>query len=133
MTYTITQDCIGCERCLSTCPTNAIQTDGSTFWIDVHRCNQCQGSHGVPQCWAVCPTNEGCVPLSNAATSVMLTAASKASTDYWRAWFADYTRMMNRLKHSQPSGYWQQWFETYAQILRNLQTNYGNGNIPLTP
>ncbi|MEM9008050.1 MAG: 4Fe-4S binding protein, partial [Cyanobacteria bacterium P01_F01_bin.86] len=33
MTYTITQDCIGCQRCLSACPTEAIQTNGLSFWI----------------------------------------------------------------------------------------------------
>ncbi|MEO0489187.1 MAG: 4Fe-4S binding protein [Cyanobacteria bacterium J06635_15] len=134
MTYTITNNCISCQRCLSSCPTSAIQTDGSSFWIDVNRCNQCEGSHGVSQCWSVCPTNDGCVPLTAGVTAVSMTPASKVPTDYWNTWFARYTRMVARLKTSQPSGYWQQWFDTYSQTLQNLQTEYANGsNIPLTP
>lgn len=131
MTYTITQDCIGCQRCLSACPTEAIQTNGLSFWIDVDRCNQCQGSFGVSQCWAVCPTNEGCVPV---ATAVSLTSHSEASGDYWESWFAKYTRMVARLQNSKPSGYWQQWFDRYSQVLGNLQSHHGGGtNVPLVP
>ncbi|MEM8809596.1 MAG: 4Fe-4S binding protein [Cyanobacteria bacterium P01_G01_bin.38] len=134
MSYTITQNCISCERCLSSCPTSAIQTDGSSFWIDVNRCNQCEGSHGVPQCWAVCPTNDGCVPLTTGATAVALTAASEAPADYWNTWFTKYTRMVARLKDSKQSGYWQQWFDTYAQNLKDLRTQYDpSASIPLMP
>ncbi|NER79053.1 MAG: 4Fe-4S ferredoxin [Leptolyngbya sp. SIO1D8] len=134
MTYTITTNCIGCQRCLSACPTESIQTDGSTFWIDVNRCNQCQGSYGVPQCWAICPTNEGCVPLNTGAITVRLTSASETSTDYWESWFATYARLVARLQTSKQSGYWQHWFDTYAQALRNLQANSGqNTSMPLMP
>jgi len=73
MTYTITSQCISCQRCQNACPTSAIQTDGTAFWIDVNSCNQCKGSHGVPQCWSVCPTNAGCVPLT---TSTLTTSAA---------------------------------------------------------
>ncbi|MEM1240233.1 MAG: 4Fe-4S binding protein [Cyanobacteria bacterium P01_H01_bin.26] len=119
MTYTITNNCISCQRCLVECPTSAIQTDGSSLWIDANRCNQCQGSHGVAQCWAVCPTNEGCVPLSTATTAVSLNFES--STDYWNTWFETYTRMVDRLKATKQSGYWYQWFDTYAQTLQTLR------------
>ena len=129
MTYTITDHCISCQRCLSSCPTEAIQTDGSSFWINVNRCNQCQGSHGVAQCWAVCPTDEGCVPLSTGSLAV--TAHAEPTGHYWRAWFANYTHLMARVKASQPSGYWQQWFETYAQRLQGLQAN--SPGMPLMP
>jgi ferredoxin len=118
MTYAITAECISCQRCLSACPTEAIQTDGTAFWIAINRCNQCEGSHGVPQCWAVCPTNAGCVPLTSGA----LTASTAANTDYWETWFSTYTRLVNRLKSSQPSTYWRHWFNTYAHHLQNLQT-----------
>ncbi len=111
MSYTITKACIGCQRCLPACPTDAIATDGSTFWIDSDRCNRCQGSYQVPQCWAVCPTNEGCIPLPLASEN----------SDYWESWFATYNQMLARLQ-AQPSPYWRQWFETYSQMVRRLQT-----------
>ena len=132
MTYTITNDCIACQRCLSSCPTSAIETDGSTFWINVNRCNQCQDSHGVAQCWAVCPTNEGCVPLATGATAVNLNAVSENSTDYWNAWFANYSHMVARLKASKQPRYWHQWFDLYAQSLQNLR-NQCQAEAPLMP
>lgn len=130
MPYTITDNCISCQRCLSGCPTNAIQTDGSSFWINVNLCNQCQGSHGVAQCWAVCPTNEGCVPLSTGTTAVDL--SNETSADYWNHWFASYSRMVARLKGTERSSYWRQWFDTYSQTLQNLRTQ-GDIGAPLMP
>lgn len=122
MSYTITHNCIGCHRCLSACPTGAIATDGTAFWIEVDRCNQCQG-YGTPQCWAVCPTNEGCVPLTTSTTAVTLTSNSETSSDYWESWFAKHNRMVARLKASKQSRYWRNWFDTYSQALEKLQTN----------
>ncbi len=130
MTYAITNSCISCQRCLSSCPTNAIQSDGSRFWIDVNLCNHCQGSHGVAQCWAVCPTNEGCVPLSAGAAAVSLTA--QTSTDYWNNWFVSYSSMVARLKTTKQSPYWRQWFEAYYQTLKKLQAQR-KVTAPLTP
>ncbi|HIK44610.1 MAG TPA: 4Fe-4S binding protein [Leptolyngbyaceae cyanobacterium M65_K2018_010] len=121
MSYTITHNCIGCQRCLSACPTGAIQTNGVAFWIEIDRCNQCQGSHGVPQCWATCPTNEGCVPLATRAAAVKLTSQSEVSEDYWESWFATYNRLVARLQSVQDSGYWQHWFDAYSQALRRSQ------------
>ena len=122
MTYTITSKCISCQRCLSACPTEAITTDGTTFWIEGDRCSQCEGSHGVPQCWAVCPTNEGCVPLTTGAIAVPLSSTSESSNDYWESWFAKYTRMVGRLQSTRQSRYWQQWFDAYSQSVQRLQT-----------
>lgn len=116
MTYTITTNCISCQRCLSVCASNAIQSDGSTFWIEASRCNQCAETYGVPQCWAVCPTNEGCVPLTSGAVKL----AASATADYWETWFATYNRMVTRLQATQPSRYWQTWFDTYAESLERL-------------
>jgi Fe-S-cluster-containing dehydrogenase component len=121
MPYSITQSCIGCQRCLSACPTGAIQTDGTAFWIEIDRCNQCQGSHGVPQCWATCPTNEGCVPLTAGIAAVSLTSTSETTGDYWESWFATYTRMVARLQGVQEPGYWHDWFDSYSQSLKRLQ------------
>ena len=134
MTYTITANCISCQRCLSACPTKAIQTDGLAFWIDIDRCNHCQGSFGVPQCWAVCPTNEGCILLTTGTLTAPLTSESETSGDYWESWFATYTRLVARLQTSKQSGYWRQWFASYAQMMGNLQTNHGgNAKLSSTP
>lgn len=116
MSYTITSDCINCQRCLPVCPTGAIATDGTSFWIDRDRCNQCQGFYQVPQCRAACPTNEGCIPLSTANSKVQTPA------DYWKSWFAAYNQMLARLRASKQGSYWQQWFDTYSETLHQLQT-----------
>ncbi|MEM6255469.1 MAG: 4Fe-4S ferredoxin [Cyanobacteria bacterium P01_D01_bin.156] len=132
MSYTITNDCIACQRCLTSCPTTAIETDGANFWINVNRCNQCQDSHGVAQCWAVCPTNEGCVPLATGTTAV--NAVSELPTDYWNVWFASYSQMVARLKSSQQPLYWQQWFDIYSQALKRLRNKcQAEIHIPLMP
>ena len=119
MTYTITSQCISCDRCLSICPTNAIQSNGQTYWIDANRCNSCVGHYSVSQCWAVCPTNGGCVPFTAGVTAVELTSASEKSSDYWESWFVAYNRMVARLKANQQSDYWRHWFDSYAEALSN--------------
>jgi len=122
MTYTITSQCIGCQRCLSACPTGAIQTDGTKFWIEIDRCNHCVGAYQISQCWAVCPTNEGCVPLSTSIAAVTLTSRSEASEDYWESWLATHTRMIAHLQASKQSPYWRHWFDAYSRALKGLQT-----------
>lgn len=111
MTYTITNECIGCARCQTHCPTGAIQQEGNQFWIDQSRCNNCATSYGVPQCWSVCPTNAGCVPVLSSTTA----------TNYWDSWFARYERRISQLKTAQQPDYWQGWFDAYAQRLATVQ------------
>lgn len=131
MTYTITENCIGCQRCLAKCPTGAVQTDGRSLWIEAERCNHCAGAAGVPQCWAVCPTNLGCVP--GAPAQVLQTALGR-SGDYWDAWFDTYSRITKRLRATQQSDYWRQWFDAYAQTLDDMQARRGGvGDLPLLP
>ena len=109
MTYAITPHCIGCQRCVSACPTVAIQGIGTQLSIDESLCNQCNDSFGVPQCWAICPTNNGCVETIT------------TSTDYWDNWFATYTRVIQRLEKTSRPKYWHTWFDRYAQALAQLQ------------
>lgn len=149
MAYTITSQCIRCvssishsgqTRCQVACPTQAIQTDGDHYWIDQTLCNHCVGHYSVPQCWAVCPTNSGCIPyISGVAMAAVtlsgtpisgLTAAglshlpstdgelsNTASGEYWEKWFANYNRLVSRLRGTTQSSYWQRWFDVYAQEL----------------
>ena len=134
MAYTITDKCISCQRCLPSCPTNAIETDGSTFWINADRCNNCLGFHSVPQCWASCPTNEGCVPSLAGTNAFALTTAIERSKDYWQAWFSTYQNRIARLKADRHSEYWHDWFESYSHMLQNLQAQSPeNANLPITP
>lgn len=110
MTYAITSSCIGCLRCVSACPNGAISQAGTQLKIDQNRCNHCAGSFSVPQCWAICPTNNGCVA-----------AIAPTTTDYWESWFATYTRLVQRLEKSSKPKYWNAWFERYADTVAALQ------------
>jgi ferredoxin len=113
MSYVITNQCIGCHRCVSICPTGAITQNEQRYQIDIERCNDCIGNYAVPQCWAGCPTNDGCVPQTILTQSLFVTAPS----DYWDAWFRLYNTLISRLKANQQSEYWQHWFDTYSQAL----------------
>jgi len=111
MAYTITDHCISCDRCLSLCPTNAIQIEGQGKWIDPNLCNNCDGYYSVPQCAAACPTTRGCVPhLSNFVST-------PTTGDYWDKWFNLHDRLIERLHRSKHTGYWEQWFNAYSQKL----------------
>lgn len=116
MTYIITDHCIGCSRCLSVCPTQAIDASGDRYQIDAQRCNGCQNAFRVPQCWAVCPTNEGCVSL----TESIAAALTRPAADYWDSWFDTYTRMVNRLQTTRQTPYWHDWFDSYSHALTRL-------------
>ncbi|NJR49238.1 MAG: 4Fe-4S binding protein [Leptolyngbyaceae cyanobacterium CSU_1_3] len=116
MTYTITSQCIACHRCESICPTGAISHNEHQYQINSERCNDCVGHYAVPQCWAACPTNGGCVPnLASLARSL----ATNPSDDYWDIWFNTHHRLISRLKAKPQSDYWQTWFDTYSQALSN--------------
>lgn len=107
MAYTITPQCIGCDRCQSLCPTGAIQTIDGVHHINPDRCNNCTGFYTVPQCWSACPTNAGCISVGVAATP----------GDYWDTWFNQYNHRVARLRTARQAPYWQQWFNAYSQKL----------------
>ncbi|MEL6221532.1 MAG: 4Fe-4S binding protein [Cyanobacteria bacterium J06626_14] len=116
MPYTITNHCIGCDRCLSVCPTQAIQHDEQHYWIDVNQCNGCEGVYGIAQCWAGCPTNDACISLDGTSK----TADSSTQFDYWDSWFNTYNRLVTRLKTTRSSVYWRRWFDQYSTLLSQL-------------
>jgi ferredoxin len=128
MTYTITNQCIGCDRCLSACPTGAIQKEETQFWIDSSLCNNCVGFYSVAQCAAACPTNQGCIP---GATTVFSQLGLTATGEYWERWFDTYNRLVARLHRTQHSTYWEQWFDVYSQKVATLiQANVEAGSTP---
>lgn len=124
MTCTITSNCIGCQRCRFECPTGAIATNGTDLWIDPDRCNHCEGYFSVPQCWSVCPTNDGCQPYITEAVAVALHQTQTEATDYWERWFKRYNRIVARLKAKRESEYWHQWFDSYTHSLEHLKATY---------
>ena len=120
MSYTITAECISCDRCRSQCPTNAIQITNGTLAIDSSLCNDCLGYSGVPLCTAGCPTNLGCIPSLTAVAQTVKTTTENTGTDYWDDWFTTYNRLLKRLKGSKQTQYWERWFEVYSQELKLL-------------
>ena len=133
MTYAITEKCISCQRCVPNCPTNAIERDGDTFRINADLCNNCKGFHAVPQCWAMCPTDDGCVSLATRISSFTLGNALENTADYWKAWQAAYNQRLALLKDSPQADYWHDWFDSYSQTLQKLQATAEEENkrIPL--
>ncbi len=116
MSYTITSDCIACDRCRVECPTGAISIENGVLFIEPTQCNHCVGFYGTPQCAAVCPTNFGCLPDNTCSWEV----PDPKSGDYWDVWFTRYQSLVKRLKHQKDRKYWQHWFDVYSQKLASL-------------
>ena len=58
----IVSQCTACGACEFECPNVAIRTKGETYIIDPKKCTECEGSFETPQCAAVCPVPNTCVP-----------------------------------------------------------------------
>jgi ferredoxin len=58
----IASQCTACGACEFECPNAAIFMKGDTYKIDPAKCTECQGSFDSPQCAAVCPVPNTCVP-----------------------------------------------------------------------
>lgn len=117
MTYTITNKCIDCNACASSCPTGAItKNSNGKFAVDPDLCNDCSGAYSVAQCMASCPTYNGCqITLSSLIQSV-----KTSSDNYWDTWFATHRRLLQRLETQHQTQYWRHWFDTYSQKLDGL-------------
>ncbi len=62
MALTITDECINCDVCEPECPNQAISMGAEIYVIDPHKCTECVGHFGEPQCVQVCPVN--CIPVN---------------------------------------------------------------------
>jgi ferredoxin len=54
--------CANCGACEFECPNAAISSKRGTYVINPKLCTQCQGHFHSPQCAAVCPEPNTCVP-----------------------------------------------------------------------
>lgn len=55
MAYQISGECIGCNICITSCPTQAITNQDGEYWINPLLCNNCEGFFPEPQCLSLCP------------------------------------------------------------------------------
>lgn len=89
MSLKITAECIACAACLPECPNEAIyenlsdceakgfklaegegsqmaEVDGDNIYVITYeRCTECVGHFDEPQCAAVCPVSDCCIPDPN--------------------------------------------------------------------
>ncbi len=118
MSYTITNQCIACNRCQTVCPTGAIESNGTHLQINSELCHSCIGFYSVPQCAAICPTNHACVP---------------SAADYWERWFYTYKQLIERLRHGQQTEYWERWFTHYSHSLTGMMKSHPNPSLNAHP
>lgn len=64
MSLMIIEDCTSCAACEPQCPNQAISEDRKRgyYRIDPDRCTECVGFFKEPQCTAICPMDDVCVP-----------------------------------------------------------------------
>ena len=58
----VVKNCTVCGACEFECPNAAITFENDTYVIDPGLCTECEGSFDTPQCAAVCPVPETCIP-----------------------------------------------------------------------
>lgn len=63
MSYKIVaENCTACGACEFECPNSAISMKGDVFIINPDSCTECEGQFDEPQCAAICPMPDTCVP-----------------------------------------------------------------------
>jgi ferredoxin len=53
----IIDECIACDACVESCPTDAITPDDPIYIIDADICCECYGYKDEHSCVAVCPVD----------------------------------------------------------------------------
>lgn len=99
MALMITSECISCGACLPECPNEAIfesreeaeaagyhvgDGQGGTLYVISHdRCTECVGHFAEPQCAAVCPVDDCCLPDPHypERTALLLERATRLNPD----------------------------------------------------
>lgn len=117
MTYTIFNQCIACQKCLSYCPTEVIkQKENTQNAIASNLNNDSIEFYEMAQYMTEPSTVYGCSPT----ISSLIQATTSATNNYWDNWFATYNRLTSKLKSKQETQYWQHWFDIYSQKLERL-------------
>ncbi len=58
----IASQCTVCGACEFECPNAAISMKREMYVINPKACTECQGHFDTPQCAAICPVANTCVP-----------------------------------------------------------------------
>jgi ferredoxin len=58
----ISSQCTVCGACEFECPNSAIRMRSEVYVINSAKCTQCENHFDTPQCAAVCPVPNTCVP-----------------------------------------------------------------------
>jgi ferredoxin len=58
----VASECTTCGACEVECPNDAISERKGVFVINASKCTECVGHYDTPQCAAVCPVPDTCVP-----------------------------------------------------------------------
>jgi ferredoxin len=58
----VASQCTVCGACEFECPNAAIAMKGGMYVINPSLCTECEGHFKAPQCAAVCPVADTCIP-----------------------------------------------------------------------
>jgi ferredoxin len=58
----VASQCTVCGACEFECPNAAIGMKRGMYVIEASKCTECEGHFDKPQCVAVCPVENTCIP-----------------------------------------------------------------------